>query len=69
MGFEPTITASERAKTFHVLDRSATVTVFVYILHPNNGQRPKKLSHNDTRPLGSHSSVTVGALKRLRHLS
>jgi hypothetical protein len=26
MGFEPTIPASERAKTVHVLDRSATVT-------------------------------------------
>jgi hypothetical protein len=26
MGFEPTIPASERAKTGHVLDRSATVT-------------------------------------------
>jgi hypothetical protein len=26
MGFEPTITASERAKTVHVLDYSATVT-------------------------------------------
>jgi hypothetical protein len=25
MGFEPTITASERAKTVHALDRSATV--------------------------------------------
>jgi hypothetical protein len=26
MGFEPTIPGSERAKTVHVLDRSATVT-------------------------------------------
>jgi hypothetical protein len=26
LGFEPTITASERAKTVHALDRSATVT-------------------------------------------
>jgi hypothetical protein len=26
VGLEPTITASERAKTVHVLDRSATVT-------------------------------------------
>jgi hypothetical protein len=26
VGFEPTITALERAKTVHVLDRSATVT-------------------------------------------
>jgi hypothetical protein len=26
VGFEPTITGSERAKTVHVLDRSATVT-------------------------------------------
>jgi hypothetical protein len=26
MGFEPTILASERAKTVHALDRSATVT-------------------------------------------
>jgi hypothetical protein len=26
VGFEPTIPASERAKTIHVLDRSATVT-------------------------------------------
>jgi hypothetical protein len=27
MGFEPTITASEQAKTVHALDRSATVMV------------------------------------------
>jgi hypothetical protein len=27
VGFEPTITASEEAKTVHSLDRSATVTV------------------------------------------
>jgi hypothetical protein len=26
IGFEPTITASERAKTLHALDRAATVT-------------------------------------------
>jgi hypothetical protein len=26
MGYEPTITASERAKTVHALDHSATVT-------------------------------------------
>jgi hypothetical protein len=26
VGFEPTISASKRAKTVHVLDRSATVT-------------------------------------------
>jgi hypothetical protein len=26
VGFQPTITASERAKTVHALDRSATVT-------------------------------------------
>jgi hypothetical protein len=26
LGFEPTIPASERAKTVHALDRSATVT-------------------------------------------
>jgi hypothetical protein len=26
VGFEPTIPASERAKTVHALDRSATVT-------------------------------------------
>jgi hypothetical protein len=30
VGFEPTIPASERAKTVHVLDRSATVTGYVY---------------------------------------
>jgi hypothetical protein len=29
MGFEPTIPASERAKTVHALDRSATVTDIV----------------------------------------
>jgi hypothetical protein len=36
VGFEPTIPASERAKTAHVLDRSATVTgssyLFIYTL-------------------------------------
>jgi hypothetical protein len=31
VGFEPTIPASERAKTVHVLDRSATVTGLLYI--------------------------------------
>jgi hypothetical protein len=31
VGFKPTITASERAKTVHALDRSATVTGFYYI--------------------------------------
>jgi hypothetical protein len=31
MGFEPTIPASERAKTGHALDRSATVTGVVKI--------------------------------------
>jgi hypothetical protein len=30
-GFEPMITASERAKTFHALDRSATVTGNRYV--------------------------------------
>jgi hypothetical protein len=30
MGFEPTIPASERAKTVHALDRSATVTGHIY---------------------------------------
>jgi hypothetical protein len=35
VGFEPTITASERAKTVHALDRSASVTgaVLCYSLH------------------------------------
>jgi hypothetical protein len=35
LGFEPTITASVRAKTVHALDRSATVTgpkSYIYIL-------------------------------------
>jgi hypothetical protein len=31
VGFEPTITGSERAKAVHALDRSATVTGFVTI--------------------------------------
>jgi hypothetical protein len=31
MGFEPTIPASERAKTVHALDRAATVTGYVKI--------------------------------------
>jgi hypothetical protein len=31
MGFEPTIPTSKRAKTVHALDRSATVTVNVYL--------------------------------------
>jgi hypothetical protein len=31
VGFEPTIAASERAKTVHALDRSATVTSLVFI--------------------------------------
>jgi hypothetical protein len=30
MGFEPTISASERAKTVHALDRAATVTGKIY---------------------------------------
>jgi hypothetical protein len=37
VGFEPTITASERAKTFHALDRAATVTGSVSpITNPNS---------------------------------
>jgi hypothetical protein len=42
VGFEPTIPASERAKTLHALDRSATVTGFnlfkgadILIIDPN----------------------------------
>jgi hypothetical protein len=31
-GFEPTITALERAKTVHALDRSSTVIIFTSIL-------------------------------------
>jgi hypothetical protein len=31
MGFEPTIPGSERAKTVHALDRSATVTGFDHL--------------------------------------
>jgi hypothetical protein len=31
MGFEPTITASERAKTVHALDRPDTVADFSHI--------------------------------------
>jgi hypothetical protein len=31
VGFEPTIPASERAKTFHALDRAATVTGTFYV--------------------------------------
>jgi hypothetical protein len=34
--FEPTIMASERAKTVHALDRSATVTGSILILHEAN---------------------------------
>jgi hypothetical protein len=32
-GFEPTITASARAKTVHALDRAATVTGYMLLLH------------------------------------
>jgi hypothetical protein len=32
VGFEPTIPASERAKTVHALDRWATVTSYLYTL-------------------------------------
>jgi hypothetical protein len=35
VGFEPTVPASERAKTVHALDRSATVTGECYITVPN----------------------------------
>jgi hypothetical protein len=31
VGFEPTITTSERAKTIHALDCTPTVTGFIYL--------------------------------------
>jgi hypothetical protein len=39
VGFEPTVPASERAKTVHALDRSSTVTGV-------RGYRPTKLLEN-----------------------
>jgi hypothetical protein len=36
VGFEPTIPASERAKTVHGLDRSATVTGMLLLLIVRN---------------------------------
>jgi hypothetical protein len=36
VGFEPTIPASERAKTVHTLDRAATVTGFIEHLTERN---------------------------------
>jgi hypothetical protein len=37
VGFEPTIPASERAKTVHALERSATVTGQLYLYLVNSG--------------------------------
>jgi hypothetical protein len=39
VGFEPTITASERAKTVHALDSSATVT----------GSKIRKILNSDSK--------------------
>jgi hypothetical protein len=36
VGFEPTIPASERTETVHVLDRSATVTGIILALQEHN---------------------------------
>jgi hypothetical protein len=36
VGFEPTIPGSERAKTVHALDRSATVTGRIMAKHMEN---------------------------------
>jgi hypothetical protein len=39
VGFEPTITAFERAKTVHVLDRAATAIGIVVIKRHKNIER------------------------------
>jgi hypothetical protein len=39
VGFEPTITASEQAKTVHVLDRSATVIGRIKLQNKNKSNR------------------------------
>jgi hypothetical protein len=41
VGFEPTIPASERAKTVHALDRSATVTGFNSLTGERNEKKLK----------------------------
>jgi hypothetical protein len=65
VGFEPTVPASERAKTVHALDRSATVTGFlplqVNILTPP-GYEPKDMHLTlDTSVMAMFSSLQDGA--------
>jgi hypothetical protein len=38
--FEPTIPVSERAETFHALDRAVTAICLIYILHHILLRRP-----------------------------
>jgi hypothetical protein len=65
VGFEPTITASERANTVHVLDRSATVTSnsFPLPLKKNNLETANINQFID--PIEKNGSMSFGG--RLRH--
>jgi hypothetical protein len=57
VGFEATIAASERAKTVHALDRSATVTGFIdrlQVVTTNN--------HNTIADLHTTNHITLSLL-------
>jgi hypothetical protein len=50
VGFEPTFPASERVKTVHVLDRSATVTGPVTFNFRNSGASVRQRTTPTERP-------------------
>jgi hypothetical protein len=64
VGFEPTITASERAKTVHALDRSAAVTGWFTLAPANNAGTLPRFGHD--RFLSDHLKFILnGALQTL----
>jgi hypothetical protein len=69
VGFEPTISASERAKTVHALDRSATVTdssiFFFFLIAPTLGSLLPFLEHRAEFPQFLDQGQSVGLLGRV----
>jgi hypothetical protein len=66
VGFEPTITASEQAKTVHALERSATVTGLIKKLPVQNrirrnsfGSRHVNVPTNNIKSWGGFSRRTI----------
>jgi hypothetical protein len=64
VGFESTITASERAKTVHASDRVATVTGHIYCYGPEN----KATSLTYKAAVGKKSRLhAVNSIRQLRY--